>query len=79
VEEQLDRVMRPLLQLTSRCPSAAVREAAVQTLAALLRLPAARLAPHRADVMRCLDAALDDPKRHVRRAAVTCRQAWTLV
>lgn len=72
-------MMRPLLQLTAASPSPAVREAGVQTLTALLALPAARLALHRADVMRCLDAALDDPKRHVRRAAVTCRQAWSVV
>lgn len=79
MEEQLDRVMRPLLQLIKDSPSAAVRENVVQTLTALMNLPIATLAPYKADVMRCLSAALDDPKRPVRQAAVKCRQGWSML
>ena len=79
IEEQLDRLMRPLLQAIVGATVAAVREAGLQTLLALLDLPQARLAPHKADVVRSISTALDDPKRRVRQAAVKCRQAWSIV
>ena len=53
-----------------------VRLAALHCLAALVGLPYNRLHPLRPLVLRRLLAALDDPKRVVRKQAVICRARW---
>ena len=79
-ELQLDQMLAILLQLARTSPASAVRRTALVSLATtLLQMPAARLAAHKADVMKCLNAAVDDRKRDVRQAAVQCRQAWSIV
>ena len=79
-ESQLDKTLALLLQLAHDSPASAVRRAALLSLGtAMLDMPAARLAAHKGDVLKCLNAAVDDRKRDVRLVAVQCRQAWSIV
>ena len=58
---------------------ASARLTALVCLTELTRVPFARLFPFRDRVVVGLQAALDDPKRVVRRAAVIARNEWALV
>jgi DNA repair/transcription protein MET18/MMS19 len=79
-EAQLNETLALLPKLAVDSRASAVRRAALLSLGtAVLDMPAARLAAHKADVLKCLNAAVDDRKRDVRQAAVQCRQAWTIV
>jgi len=53
-----------------------VRETALEALVAATSLPFAAVYPHRRAVAAAATAALDDPKRRVRRAAARCREVW---
>ena len=53
-----------------------VRETALEALVAAISLPFAAVYPHRRAVAAAATAALDDPKRRVRRAAARCREVW---
>ena len=73
----LPRLVPLLLELAAYRPRPAVREAALQCLLLLLDLlPYTALHPYRPRVARALAAAVDDPRRSVRRQAARCRQAW---
>ena len=79
-EAQLNETLALLLKLAVDGRASAVRRAALLSLGtSVLDMPAARLAAHKADVLKCLNIAVDDRKRDVRQAAVQCRQAWTIV
>jgi DNA repair/transcription protein MET18/MMS19 len=53
-----------------------VRETALEALVAATSLPFSAVYPHRRVVAAAATAALDDPKRRVRRAAARCREVW---
>ena len=53
-----------------------VRETALEALVAATSLPFSAVYPHRRLVAAAATAALDDPKRRVRRAAARCREVW---
>ena len=53
-----------------------VRETALEALVAATSLPFSAVYPQRRAVAAAATAALDDPKRRVRRAAAKCRQVW---
>lgn len=78
LHERVEEVVGALCRLVLACPSAACRCAAVQLLADLLALPYHLLHPHRTQVVKALERALDDDRRCVRQAAVKCRRVWTL-
>lgn len=59
--------------------SAAARHAAADCLKTLLQLPFAKITPWRSSVLEGLHAALDDPKRAVRKHVVLTRNEWYLV
>ena len=70
-ESQLDKTLAVLLHLARDNAASVVRRAALDSLAtAMLQMPAVRLAAHKADVLKCLNAAVDDRKRVVRQVAV---------
>lgn len=77
VQDELGSLIPGLVHLASESDKAAVRRAALDTLAAVTVLPYETLHPYKRDVMRCLGKALDDHKRMVRVAAVQCREKWT--
>ena len=53
-----------------------VRETALEALVAATSLPFSAVYPHRRAVAVAATAALDDPKRRVRRGAARCREVW---
>ena len=53
-----------------------VRETALEALVAATSLPFSAVYPHRRAVAAAATAALDDPKRRVRRSAARCREVW---
>jgi hypothetical protein len=53
-----------------------VRLRALQCLEAVTVLPYHKIFPQRVTVTNALAAALDDPKRIVRKQAVRCRNEW---
>jgi DNA repair/transcription protein MET18/MMS19 len=53
-----------------------VRETSLEALVAATSLPFSAVYPHRRAVAAAATAALDDPKRRVRRAAARCREVW---
>ena len=80
MEQQAGRLLPLLLQLSGFKPSAAVRQTALETLAALaLVLPPALLEEQRDPAAAAARAALDDNKRAVRTAALRCRTSWGAV
>ncbi|CAI7845698.1 unnamed protein product [Closterium sp. NIES-53] len=74
--QHLTTIVITLLDLVSYPHSMEVRETAVQSLTALAALPHTQVFPHRAKVLRAMDACLDDSKRAVRHAAVMCKTTW---
>ena len=77
MEEQAGRLVPLLLDLVAFVPAAAVRQTALESLAAMALL----LPPPVAEAQRSAAAAaarrsLDDNKRSVRAAALQCRTAW---
>ncbi|KAJ7522223.1 hypothetical protein O6H91_18G002200 [Diphasiastrum complanatum] len=66
----------PLLQYQF---SMTVRETVLQCLGAVVGLPYSRVYPLRMQVLKSLSAALDDPKRGVRKEAVRCHRIWMAI
>jgi hypothetical protein len=58
--------------------AASIREQALVCLSTCMSLPYHLLHPHRRAVLAVVTAALDDDRRVVRRAAVSCRSKWTI-
>lgn len=53
-----------------------VRIAALKCIEEMTTLPVHIVIPYRGQITRALEPALDDPKRLVRKQAVTARQEW---
>lgn len=79
VGEHVSSIVKRLLILIQYQHSVIVRETALQCLGAVVGLPYNRVYPLRREVLKALSAALDDKKRVVRKEAVRCRQAWTMI
>ncbi|KAG0566152.1 hypothetical protein KC19_7G042200 [Ceratodon purpureus] len=77
--EHVSSIVKRMLTLIQYQYSVVVRETALQCLGAVVGLPYTRVYPLRTEVLKALSAALDDRKRVVRKEAVRCRQAWTLI
>ena len=65
-----------LLRLTRERSSVRVRMAAVDCLSHMTDYPFHQIFVHKQIIINGLEKALDDPKRHVRRAAVRVRNEW---
>ncbi|KAF5207016.1 Mms19 nucleotide excision repair protein-like protein [Thalictrum thalictroides] len=76
VTENARSTINRLIGLISYPHMMLVRETAIQCLVAMTGLPHTRIFPMRIQVLQAMSKALDDPKRNVRREAVSCRQAW---
>lgn len=75
----LPRLVKEFLKLSVFKQSMDVRIVACKCLENLTAFPLFNLVPYRNDVTHDLTAALDDPKRLVRAAAVSARIAWYLL
>ncbi|EDV94788.1 MMS19 nucleotide excision repair protein [Drosophila grimshawi] len=80
-QAHLGHIIPSCLELSKQKPplNMQVRIAALQLLYDITKYPTYLLLPHKVDVTLVLAAALDDPKRLVRNAAVMARNAWYLV
>ena len=76
VGRHVDALLPSLADLLCTHAVPSVRLAAVEAVQAAMALPYPELHPHRALLLRAVTAALDDPRRVVRLAAVRCRHAW---
>jgi DNA repair/transcription protein MET18/MMS19 len=65
-----------LLSVSAEGDRARIRAMAVDGLLSFASLPYTKLHPYKNTVTRGLIPALDDPKRSVRQAAVSCRNRW---
>ncbi|XP_076461081.1 MMS19 nucleotide excision repair protein homolog [Babylonia areolata] len=75
----LSDILPDCLSLATDAATMSVRIVAVQCVGEMVHLPAAALQPHKAAVVKSLKTAIDDPKRLVRKEAVTARTAWYLL
>merc|ERR1711879_777723 len=76
VSEHVSAFVPALLRLTSFKPKMAIRIAALDCLSSFITLPFYKIFPYQKKITNELSAALDDPKRAVRKAAVKCRNQW---
>ncbi|MDP2439083.1 MAG: hypothetical protein Q8P67_25330 [archaeon] len=79
VAEHLQTFIPLLLSLAAFQPSMQVRMDALQLLTQLASMPFHAIYPHRRLVSKRLEVPLDDPKRLVRLAAASCRNAWATI
>lgn len=75
----LQRLVKEFLKLSQFKHSMDVRITACKCLEHLTKFPLFTLVPYKNDVTHELVAALDDPKRLVRAAAVSARMSWYLL
>lgn len=76
VSEHVSAFVPALLRLTTFRPKMAIRIAALDCLSSFITLPFYKIFPYQKKIANELSAALDDPKRAVRKAAVKCRNQW---
>lgn len=78
VAVHLQSIIPPLLRLSDHSieSNPIVRGRCIETLIHMTNLPYQTLFPYKKQVSKSLVAALEDPKRVVRRRAVTCRNEW---
>eukprot|EP01138_Halocafeteria_seosinensis_P005884 gb/GECG01006016.1/.p1 GENE.gb/GECG01006016.1/~~gb/GECG01006016.1/.p1 ORF type:complete len:1217 (+),score=156.50 gb/GECG01006016.1/:1-3651(+) len=81
ISMHLQSVIPPLLRLADRRVEGnpLVRSRCIETLIYMTRLPYQSLFPYKQQVAKALLCALEDPKRVVRRRAVTCRNEWLTI
>lgn len=77
IQRSLNMLIPVILQSAAYAPAMGVREAALECLVLLSKLPYTALHPYKKDVVRTAGIATDDRKRSVRTIAVRCREAWT--
>lgn len=77
--DHLQHLVRDFLKLTQFKSAMEVRITACTCLKNLTEFPLFTLVPYKNEVILDLAAALDDPKRLVRAAAVSARMAWYLI
>lgn len=65
------------MRLTDLLNDQSLRIAALDFLAVLPdKIPYPILHPNRANILKDLGQAIDDPRKEVRKAAVSCRSKW---
>lgn len=81
ISVHLQSVIPPLLRLADQKVEGnpLVRARCIETLIYMTRLPYQCLFPYKLKVAKALLCALEDPKRVVRRRAVTCRNEWLTI
>ncbi|CAM6086603.1 unnamed protein product [Calypogeia fissa] len=77
--EYVPAMVRRLTTLVHYRSSLVIRETALQCLGAIVGLPFTRVYPEKPQVMKAINAALDDHKRRVRKEAVSCRRVWSAI
>ena len=77
VESHIDRILPEMILLVKTHSAPSMRLSALKVMQAAIALPYPVLHPHRNALLQAITSALDDPRRAVRLAAVSCRHTWS--